>query len=267
MSFNAKTILSDRPIAYHPIIAKSVGSVVAALFLSQLMYWSDKGKDKEGWIWKTRAEMEEETGLSRSEQDTARKVLGEHGVLEEKRAGTPAKMHYRIKWDELCKLVGDFEQSSLQDSAIKIAGNKQTITEITTESTTESTSTATKSKIFSKYENEISLLTPLTVDFLTDWERDFPEDWVLDAIAEAVAQNVRRPKYIDAILKRWKVEGRGKKSKSNGREDISETRKRWGIDGNRDSSEENISEDVIVSTAIIGSGEGRTIENVARCPG
>lgn len=98
---NAKTFFTDRPIAYHPILAKVFGSVTSALFLSQLGYWSDKGADPSGWIWKTEAEMTEETGLSRSEQQTAREVLVWSGVLQEKRKGVPARMWFKIDWDML----------------------------------------------------------------------------------------------------------------------------------------------------------------------
>ena len=60
-------LLHDRPVAYHPALVKVAGSVTAALFLSQLLYWHGKGSDPE-WIYKTQADMEEETGLSRREE-------------------------------------------------------------------------------------------------------------------------------------------------------------------------------------------------------
>ena len=37
-------LLGDRPVAYHPMLAKRLGSVKAALFLSQLLYWHGKGR-------------------------------------------------------------------------------------------------------------------------------------------------------------------------------------------------------------------------------
>jgi hypothetical protein len=106
---NAKLFFTDRPIAYHPILAKVFGSVTAALFLSQIGYWSDKGAHHSGWIWKTEEEMTEETGLSRSEQQTARALLTWTGVLEEKRKGVPARMWFKIDWDMLDIALTEYE--------------------------------------------------------------------------------------------------------------------------------------------------------------
>jgi len=63
--------------------------------------------------------------------------------------------------------------------------------------------------IFRLYENEIGLLTPMIADSLKDAEQDYPADWIADAIRIAGAQNKRSWAYCEAILKRWKVEGRG----------------------------------------------------------
>lgn len=134
---SAKTFFTDRPIAYHPILAKVCGSVTAALFLSQLAYWSDKGASRDGWIWKTREEMEDETGLSRSEQETARKKLIALGILQEERRGVPARMWYLINWDVLTNLIDQFEQSRLQDSRKLDCEKPANYSEITTETTTE----------------------------------------------------------------------------------------------------------------------------------
>jgi hypothetical protein len=41
------------------------GDHLASLFLSQLLYWTDKAKDKEGWIYKTYAEWHKELWLSK----------------------------------------------------------------------------------------------------------------------------------------------------------------------------------------------------------
>jgi hypothetical protein len=50
-------ILYDQPIAYHPIIARAVGSVTAGVLLSQLLYWTPRSRGAEGWIWKTQPEI------------------------------------------------------------------------------------------------------------------------------------------------------------------------------------------------------------------
>jgi len=52
-----------------------------AIFLAQLFYWRGKQQDPEGWIYKTKAELEAETGLSRYEQDTCVTELKKKRVL------------------------------------------------------------------------------------------------------------------------------------------------------------------------------------------
>lgn len=100
--------LLDRPIAYNPAFAKlKVGKVkagpVAAVFLSQMVYWHNRMGG--AWMYKTQADITSETALTRDEQETARKRLVALGVLEEDRRGVPATMHYRIDAERLETLL------------------------------------------------------------------------------------------------------------------------------------------------------------------
>ncbi len=72
--------------------------------------------------------------------------------------------------------------------------------------------------IFKLYEENIGPITPLVSDTLQDAERDYPAEWIADALQEAVKRNKRNWKYAEAILKRWKQEGRheGKNRKDTG---------------------------------------------------
>ncbi|WKX33950.1 hypothetical protein Q4S50_18290 [Klebsiella pneumoniae subsp. pneumoniae] len=76
--------LLDRPIAFQRSFIRLDIGVTAALFLSQMIYWTNRSDD-DGWVYKTQEEWEEETGLSRYEQEGARKKLRSIGVLQEKR--------------------------------------------------------------------------------------------------------------------------------------------------------------------------------------
>ena len=135
-------ILTDRPIAYHPILAKVFGSINAALYLSQLLYWTPRA-DKEGWFFKTEADFTEETGLSRSEQETARKKLLADGVLEAVRKGLPARLFYRVNVENLTTRLQDFG-NSLWASPQQLVGQPATfLTEITTEITERESPTLT----------------------------------------------------------------------------------------------------------------------------
>lgn len=104
-----RDLLSDRPVAYHPQLAKLLGAINAALLFQQVAYWSNLKADSEpgygAWIWKTQSELEDETAMTRYEQEGARKVLRRKGVIEEARRGIPAKLHYRICWYRFFELL------------------------------------------------------------------------------------------------------------------------------------------------------------------
>ncbi|HAW0924392.1 TPA: DNA-binding protein [Escherichia coli] len=120
--------LLDRPIAYNPAFAKlKAGKVrsgpVAAVFLSQLVYWHNRMDG--GWMYKTQSDISAETALTRDEQETARKRLVALGVLEEKLRGIPAIMHYRINTERLEALLieqvkPDMKADSNESSAANI---------------------------------------------------------------------------------------------------------------------------------------------------
>jgi len=77
--------------------------------------------------------------------------------------------------------------------------------------------------IFQLYEENIGPLTPLIADALKDAEQIYSETWLAEAIELAVKNNKRNWKYCEAILKRWKEEGRGEKQN---RPDVKKDRER-----------------------------------------
>lgn len=141
------TLLSDGVIAYHASFAKHFGGVKAAVLLSQLYYWRDKGSDPDGWIYKTIDEIEDETGLTYREQRTARKKLVEAGVLEEELRGLPAQLYYRVNTDVLvAKLSGVSDVTNRNNSALRNVTSSPYVSEehymepeTTTETTTKNT--------------------------------------------------------------------------------------------------------------------------------
>jgi len=105
------TIIAEflkRPIAYQPVLAKAFDSVKLGILWSQLYYWRDKGSDPDGWIYKTQNEIYDETGLSRKEQETARKIGRELGVLEERYESKESKMFYRVNMEKAIEEVNKF---------------------------------------------------------------------------------------------------------------------------------------------------------------
>ncbi len=123
--------LLDRPIAYQPSFVGLGVGVTGAVLLSQLVYWHNRMDA--GWFYKTQKEIRDETGLTREEQETARRRLISAGVLEEDRRGVPAKLYFRVKADALelllLKKIKEKTQnagnphSSMRESRIQECGN------------------------------------------------------------------------------------------------------------------------------------------------
>ena len=82
-----KDMLPNRVVGYSPDLARMVGGATTGLFLSQLLFLSDKGANPEGWVYKSEAEMGQETGLTKREQQTARRKLLALGVIAIMRGG------------------------------------------------------------------------------------------------------------------------------------------------------------------------------------
>ena len=61
---------------------------------------------------------------------------------------------------------------------------------------------------FVLYEQNIGALTPLIADELRDAEQTYPLGWIEEAIELAVENNVRKWRYVLAILERWRQEGK-----------------------------------------------------------
>lgn len=102
----------DLPVSFHRCLVPITGGVTAALMLSQAI-WTTQGLEPagEGWFSKSQDQWTEDTGLSRWEQETARRALRKAGFLEERRAGMPSKLWYRVRPDKVW--------SALQDTAVR----------------------------------------------------------------------------------------------------------------------------------------------------
>lgn len=138
-------LLLSRPIAFHPVLVDICdGSITAALFLSQAIYYSEITLAEDGWFWKKCKEWEAETRLSRREQDTARERLVRLGFLQEQLRNSPPVMHFKVNFNmlesailnlaESAKLDGGKRQIDLYESA-KSYKEAETTTEITTKNT------------------------------------------------------------------------------------------------------------------------------------
>lgn len=88
-------------IAYSPDLAHMLKSAKTSLLLCQLLYWCDKGRESNGTIYKTMAELARETGLSEYEIVGARKTLRAMGIISEKKKKIPPRVHFSINGERL----------------------------------------------------------------------------------------------------------------------------------------------------------------------
>jgi hypothetical protein len=105
-----KDMLPNRVVGYSPDLARIVGGATIGLFLSQLLFLSDKGHNPEGWVYKSEAEMGKETGLTKREQQTARRKLLSLGVIAIMRGGWKNTYHFKVIWEKLSQVIAGFQR-------------------------------------------------------------------------------------------------------------------------------------------------------------
>ena len=106
-----KDMLPNRVVAYSPDLARMVGGATTGLFLSQLLFLSDKGNNPEGWVYKSEAEMGKETGLTKREQQTARRKLLGLGVIAIMRGGLKNTYHFKVIWEKLYQVIEQYQRA------------------------------------------------------------------------------------------------------------------------------------------------------------
>ena len=98
-SISAELLLAvfDMPVTFHRCLVPVAGGVTAALMLSQAI-WLTETVDpaSDGWFMCSQEQWAQETGLTRWEQETARRALRRAGLLVERRLGMPAKLWFRV---------------------------------------------------------------------------------------------------------------------------------------------------------------------------
>jgi hypothetical protein len=105
-----KDLLPNRIVGYSPDLARAVGGATTGLFLSQLLFLSDKGTNTDGWVYKSEQEMGRETGLTKREQQTARRKLLSLGVIAIERRGFRFSYHFKVIWERLYQVIEKFQR-------------------------------------------------------------------------------------------------------------------------------------------------------------
>jgi hypothetical protein len=105
-----KDMLPNRVVAYSPDLARIAGGATIGLFLSQLLFLSDKGYNPDGWVYKSETEMAQETGLTKREQQTARRKLLALGVIAIMRGGWKNTYHFKVIWEKLYQVIAGMQR-------------------------------------------------------------------------------------------------------------------------------------------------------------
>lgn len=162
-----------RPVAYYPGLKKITKSTTATILLCQLIYWTGKQADPEGWIYKTSADLEEETGLTYDEQKTARTQLVKLGFIEEVYRRLDHQMAFRIMANAINEnwRTGDngFPQSgdtALGKAALPDSLNTQTTPQTTPKNTAESSPADFQEVQMQRVLEDITGLPAVTMDAL-----------------------------------------------------------------------------------------------------
>lgn len=101
-------LVASPPVAFQRAFVDVTGSVTSALLLSALMQEHEHRVAVEGGWYHCSAEAcERATGLTRKEQSTARRILRDLGLLQERRTGYPATLQVRIDYDTLIRRLID----------------------------------------------------------------------------------------------------------------------------------------------------------------
>lgn len=93
-----------------------VGDYTAAAFLAQVMYWSDRSTDQDGWFYKTGEEWTEEMLLTPKQLRRCVKDCG--NLVEVERRGIPAKNYYRPVRENI---VAALQGLQLEDEEVRVS--------------------------------------------------------------------------------------------------------------------------------------------------
>jgi hypothetical protein len=91
-------------------VVSLVDDTCAAVLLSQLIYWSRRGREvvaRDGWIYKTAREWALETGLTWKMQRRARRILVDAGLMKERLQAMPARLEFRLNLTALLPCLAE----------------------------------------------------------------------------------------------------------------------------------------------------------------
>ena len=99
-------IHGQSPIVFHRIYVDVTGDILAALWLSYAVYYVTEGitVSRDGWWSRSQPQWSADTGMSRREQERARRCLRRLALIEERRQPN-APMLFRLDFERLYALL------------------------------------------------------------------------------------------------------------------------------------------------------------------
>ena len=172
----------EKPVVLYPQLAKALGGIEEAIYWQQLYYWSDKGKDN--WIYKTKKEIEEETALTRYQQDRVRKKLEKIGAITTllKKANGSPTLHFKVD-------IGIVRNLLMEKQETYYSNSKKLTNPSYTENTTENTTENSKAKALQTNGKEINDLIDLFKKVNPSYQRLFGNKTQRSALERLVKQH------------------------------------------------------------------------------
>ncbi len=157
-------LLGEKPIAFNPKLAQIAKSALAGLFLSQLLYWWKKGSDP-NWVYKTIKEVQQETFMTRSEQDRAIKIWKNLGVIEVELRSIPRKRYFHINKEKFMFLLENVSGKQLFQTANQYAESCKQESKLQQTNYTENTQEKRKVEEINSQTRELAKKFKLKPDF------------------------------------------------------------------------------------------------------
>lgn len=188
-SLIAKLGGTKHKIVADPCLCQFMGGLEGGVFLSQLLFWSDKGDDE--WVYKSYKEWYQEIFLSEYQIRQCAKKCVDMGFLETKieRIKHSPVVHYRIKEDQFMESIVKFfrvHPEIFKGAHTKISGSINT--EITTETTSEQ-------KLTEKKDDDEAAVAAVFTSWQENVDRELPPILHADLralVAECGAASVLR---------------------------------------------------------------------------
>ena len=191
-------IANDNYIIVNRSLIKELGlkeSIILGELASEFNYYEKTEQlDEEGYFYSTIENIEENTGLSRSQQKTALDNLKRFNLLDVVVKGIPAKRYIKLNSFQLLNLFANNLQTSLLKND-KLACQKLT-TNNNNKNNKENNNTTTNT-IYDYLEENGFMLTPIQYEVVSQWKDD---ELTRYAIKKAVLNNKFNINYIDKIL-------------------------------------------------------------------